>query len=143
MLAGFEEGREPGNFKNIQALIEGYTSGTLTIDTDDRSVVCYFFNGKQKTGWLGMHDEDFDLDAMWEQWREEESGVGRVWMEMVGIGQLPVLFGLPDVDLLKYWMMQPFAFHQMAARAAFPPTNQHQHHEVCNCPDRPDSRFSS
>lgn len=51
-----EEGREPGNFKNIQALIEGYTSGTLTIDTDDRSVVCYFFNGKQKTGWLGMHD---------------------------------------------------------------------------------------
>ena len=52
-----------------------------------------------------MHDEDFDLDAMWEQWREEESGVGRLWMEMVGIGQLPVLFGLPDVDLLKYYWM--------------------------------------
>ncbi|KAF8455722.1 hypothetical protein BGX38DRAFT_1267006 [Terfezia claveryi] len=90
-----EEGREPGNFKNIQALIEGYTNGTLTIDTDDQSV----------------------------------SGVGRLWMETVGIDQLPVLFGLPDVDLLKYWMMQPFAFHQMAARAAFPPTNQSQHHE--------------
>lgn len=61
----------------MQALIEG-TSGTITIDTDDRSVVSYFFDEKQKTGWLHKCDKDFDLWTMWEQWREEESGVGRL-----------------------------------------------------------------
>lgn len=74
---------DSGLCRNMQALIEG-TSGTITIDTDDRSVVCYFFNEKRKTGWLHKYDQGMDLRAMWEQWRKE-SGVGRLWMEMVGI----------------------------------------------------------
>lgn len=96
-----EQGQEPGNLRNIQALIEAYTNGVLKIGSADKSLVCYFFNGKQKTEWLNMYDKNFDLEVLWEQWRKEEGGVGRLWMEVVCIDQLSLVFCLPHVDLLK------------------------------------------
>lgn len=67
---------------NIDALIHAYTNEELTVAEGEENKVCYFFNGKRKTGWQEEYDGKTTI-AMIRRWHDEEGGVGHVWPEMV------------------------------------------------------------